>query len=90
LRDKGDTRFNESRLNEMISLINRIGLEELDRYSFEGPARFELSHVTQCEPCGKLFDVSDRGYELRLRSIAWGPKYGYAHRECFDQITRIE
>jgi ATP-dependent helicase/nuclease subunit B len=38
LRKEGSTRFTDLQLDEMTTRIRRIGLEELDRYCFDGPA----------------------------------------------------
>lgn len=83
LRSAQDRLFNVARLHAALA---HYGLEVL---GYEGPARYELSRVVQCELCGEPLDVTDIGYELRFRSKAWGPRYGYVHKECFDRATRI-
>jgi hypothetical protein len=83
-------RLAQDRLQNLTRLqiaLMHTGLEVL---GYDGPVRYELDHVTQCELCGGPIEVSDRGYELRLRSKAWGPRYGYVHRECFNEATRTE
>jgi len=67
--------------------LRPCGLEVL---SYEGLARYEPGRTCQCELCGELVDVSDMGYEFRLYSRAWGPRYGYVHKGCFDQAVRME
>lgn len=81
LREAQDRLSNVARLQMALS---HCGLEVL---GYEGPARYELGRVVQCELCGDLVTVEDMGYELRLRSKAWGPRYGYLHKECFERIT---
>lgn len=83
LRSAQDRLFNVARLQ---TALVHYGLEVL---GYEGPARYGLSRIVQCELCGELLDVTDIGYELRLRSKAWGPQYRYIHKKCFERATNF-
>jgi hypothetical protein len=88
--DVESLRVSQDRLHNTMRLQGALAHTGLEVLGYSGPARYELGHVTQCELCGELFDVTERGFELRLRSKAWGPRYGYVHRECFNEATRTE
>lgn len=82
-------RLAQDRLANISMLQAALGHHGLEVLGYEGPARYEVGRVVQCEICGDLVTVEDMGYELRLRSKAWGPRYGYMHKECFERMTLL-
>lgn len=84
LREAQDRLCNVARLQAIL------GVHGLEIFGYDGPARYELGRIVQCELCGDLVTVEDISYELRLRSKVWGPRFGYVHKECFQQATRME
>lgn len=81
-------RLAQDRLANISILQAALSHNGLEVLGDEGPARYEVGHIVQCELCGDLVTVEDIGYELRLRSKAWGPRYGYLQKECFERATR--
>ncbi|MDW5563596.1 MAG: hypothetical protein SA339_10255 [Methanomassiliicoccus sp.] len=71
----------------MTKLLGVLGHHGLEVLGYEGPARYELGRIVQCELCGDLVTVEDFGFELRLRSKALGPRYGYVHKDCFERTV---
>jgi hypothetical protein len=86
--DVESLRISQDQLQNTMRLQGALAHTGLEVLGYGEPARYELGHVTQCELCGELFDVTERGFELKLRSKAWGPRYGYAHWEWFNDVTR--
>jgi hypothetical protein len=84
LRLAQDRLANVARLQ--VALLSS-GLEVL---GYDGPSRYDLGHITQCELCGEPVDDLSVSYELFLQSKAWGLRYGYVHRECFEGATGRE
>ncbi len=80
----------QDRLSNVACLGMVLRSSGLEVLGYDGPARYELGRAVQCELCGKLLDVSDRGYELKLLSKTWGWRYGYLHQECFQKATRLD
>jgi hypothetical protein len=64
--------------------LGHCGLEVL---GYEGPARYEVGRVVQCEICEDLVTVEDTGYELRLRSKVWGATVWVCPQGCFERAT---
>lgn len=83
-------RRSQDRLRDIARLQFVLGVHGLEVLDYDGPAFYELGHVAQCEVCGDLVDEDDKGYELFLRSRAWGPRYGYLHKECYDRTVSVD
>ncbi|NLT36753.1 MAG: hypothetical protein GXX95_01145 [Methanomassiliicoccus sp.] len=83
-------RLAQDRLYNVMHLQMALKDSGLEVLEYDGPSRYDLGHVTQCELCGEPLDVLTVSYELFLRSKAWGLRYGYVHRVCFEQVLRME
>lgn len=91
LRDEVEVlRLAQDRLANVARLQVALLSSGLEVLGYEGPSRYDLGHITQCELCGEPLDVLSISYELFLRSKAWGLRYGYVHRECFNEATRTD
>lgn len=82
-------RLAQDRLYNVMRLQMALMDSGLEVLGYDGPSRYDLGHITQCELCGEPLDVLTASYELRLRSKAWGLRYGYVHRECFARATEF-
>ncbi|MBI0582460.1 MAG: hypothetical protein JET69_05530 [Methanomassiliicoccales archaeon] len=80
-------RRSQDRLRDIAHLQFVLGVHGLEVLDYEGPAFYELGRVAQCEICGELVNEDDKAYELRVRSRAFGPRFGYLHKECFEEVT---
>lgn len=91
LRDEVEVlRLAQDRLANVKRLQVALLSSGLEVLGYEGPSRYDLGHITQCELCGEPVDDLSVSYELFLRSKAWGLRYGYVHRECFQEKTSTE
>lgn len=80
-------RLAQDRLANMARLQVALKSTGLEVLGYDGPSRYDHDHITLCELCGEPLDVLSVGYELFLRSKAWGLRYGYVHRECFEEAA---
>ena len=85
-----DMRLSQMRA-ENVTVLNEVfrpyGVEIL---SYMGPAKFSLMQHIRCEICEERVYTTQQAYELRMLSQAWGPRYGYLHRGCFDRTMKAE
>ncbi|MDW5562789.1 MAG: hypothetical protein SA339_06130 [Methanomassiliicoccus sp.] len=71
----------QDRLHNVMRLQGVLRYHGLEVLGQEGPVRYELGPIVQCDLCEDLVNVEDLGFELRLRSRAWGPRHWYLHKE---------
>lgn len=83
-------RRSQDRLRDIARLQFVLGVHGLEVLDYDGPAFYDLEDVVQCEICGDLVGEDDKAYELRVSSRAFGPRFGYLHKECFERAARIE
>jgi len=80
-------RLAQDRLANVARLQVALMSSGLEVLGYDGPSLYDLGHITQCELCGEPVDTLSVSYELFLRSKAWGLRYGYVHRECFEEAA---
>jgi hypothetical protein len=88
--DLEELRFSQDRMMYVSRLRAAMAGRGVDVLWYEGPARYELDREVECELCNEPLSVLEVGYELWLSSEAWGPRYGYVHKGCFDRLARGE